>query len=216
MRLRREQGFTVIELIISLGIVAIIMVGLLTAMRSFGITGEKLDARIALVDERRVVSGFLDDVFGQVVLRPRISLTGTPDESTFVGTSAAVQWVGVMPARHGAGGLYHFRLQVVAANDGGTALMLAYLPYMGVELLPNWSLAERRVLLEHLEGFSLAYQLDDGGEWREAWRNSPEPRTLARIRLSISTAGSAWPLMVIPVHRLKPASGSGGIVMGPR
>jgi general secretion pathway protein J len=110
VRLRRK-GFTVIELIISLVIVAIIMVGLLTAMRSFGITEEKLGARIAVVDERRVVSGFLDDVFGQVVLRPRLSLAGTPEESTFVGAPAAVQWVGVMPARHGAGGstIFGFR-----------------------------------------------------------------------------------------------------------
>jgi hypothetical protein len=53
--------------------------------------------------------------------------------------------------------------------------MLAYLPYTGVESLPDWSLAEQRVLLGRLDGFSLAYQLDDGGEWREAWR-SPEPR----------------------------------------
>ncbi|HOY03545.1 MAG TPA: prepilin-type N-terminal cleavage/methylation domain-containing protein, partial [Zoogloea sp.] len=74
MRAGREGGFTVIELIISLVIVAIIMVGLLTAMRSLGLTGEKLDARLALVDERRVVSGFLDDVLGRVVLRPRQSL----------------------------------------------------------------------------------------------------------------------------------------------
>lgn len=216
MSLRREQGFTVIELIISLVIVAIIMVGLLTAMRSFGITEEKLDARLALVDERRVVSGFLDDVFGQVVLRPRLSLAGTPEESTFVGAPAAVQWVGVMPARHGAGGLYHFRLQVAAASDGNSALTLAYLPYTGVESLPDWSLAEQRVLLGRLDGFSLAYQLDDGGEWREAWRNSAEPRSLARIRVSVVAAGSEWPLLVVPVHRLKPASGQGGIVMGPR
>lgn len=214
MRRRPQQGFTVIELIISLVIVAIIMVGLLTAMRSFGITEEKLDARLALVDERRVVSGFLDDVFGQVVLRPRLSLAGTLEESTFVGAPAAVQWVGVMPARHGAGGLYHFRLQVAAANDGGSVLTLAYLPYAGVESLPDWSLAEQRVLLGRLDGFSLAYQLDDGGEWREAWRNGPEPRTLARIRLSISASGSAWPLMVIPVRGLMPAGASARIVTG--
>ena len=215
MRLRHEQGFTVIELIISLVIVAIIMVGLLTAMRSFGITGEKLDARIALVDERRVVSGFLDDVFGQVVLRPRLSLAGTPDESTFVGGAAAVQWVGVMPARHGAGGLYHFRLQVAAANDGGSALMLAYLPYTGVELLPDWSLAEQRVLLGHLDSFSLAYQLDDGSEWREAWRNSSEPNSLSRVRLSIRSARSEWPLFVIRVRGLQPSDRAGSIVRGP-
>ena len=50
-RSRRQLGFTIIELIISLVIVAIIMVGLLTAMRSFGITEEKLDKRLVLVDD---------------------------------------------------------------------------------------------------------------------------------------------------------------------
>lgn len=214
MSLRREQGFTVIELIISLVIVAIIMVGLLTAMRSFGVTEEKLDARLALVDERRVVSGFLDDVFGQVVLRPRQSLAGTPEESTFVGAPAAVQWIGVMPARHGAGGLYHFRLQLGAAIDGGSTLMLAYLPYTGGDTLPDWSVAEQRVLLGRVDGFSLAYQLDDGGEWFAEWRNSHEPRTLARIRVSITASGSEWPLLVLPVRSLLPAGAAGRIVTG--
>ncbi len=124
MRAGREGGFTVIELIISLVIVAILMVGLLTAMRSLGLTGEKLDARLALVDERRVVSGFLDDVLGRVVLRPRQSLAGTPGESTFVGTPAALEWIGVMPARHGVGGLHHFRLQSGLTSSGAAGRRL--------------------------------------------------------------------------------------------
>lgn len=214
MRAGREGGFTVIELIISLVIVAIIMVGLLTAMRSLGLTGEKLDARLALVDERRVVSGFLDDVLGRVVLRPRQSLAGTPGESTFVGTPAALEWIGVMPARHGVGGLHHFRLQSGLTSSGGSALLLSYLPYFGGEVLPDWSLAEQRVLVGRLEGFSLAYQLDDGGEWLGEWRNSPDPRTLARIRVSILAAGSEWPLLVLPVRSLLPAGASGRIVTG--
>ena len=55
------RGFTLVELIISLAIVSVIMLGLLTAMRSFGVTGEKLDQRLAIVDERRVLSGFLSE-----------------------------------------------------------------------------------------------------------------------------------------------------------
>lgn len=210
----REDGFTVIELIVSLVIVAVIMVGLLTAMRSLGLSEEKLDARLARVDERRVVSGFLEDVLGQMVLRSRQSQAGTPMESTFVGTPTALEWIGVMPARHGVGGLHHFRLQSGPDSAGGTALLLSYVPYSGVEIVPDWSLAEQRVLVAHLEGLSAAYQLDDGGEWLVEWRSTADPRTLARLRVSIAASGSEWPLLVIPVRSLLPAGASGRIVTG--
>lgn len=212
----RQQGFTVIELIISLVIVSIIMVGLLTAMRSFGITEEKLAVRLAKADERRVVSGFLEDVLCMAVMRRRSAQVGTPDESTFFGTQAAIQWIGVMPARHGAGGLYHFKLQVSEQLDGGSKLVLSYLPYMGLDVLPDWALAEQRILIGSVDGFQLSYQLDDGGDWRSEWRNTSEPGVLARVRLLIKVAGDEWPLLVIPVRYPLPSGAAGGIVMGPR
>lgn len=214
-RSRRQLGFTIIELIISLVIVAIIMVGLLTAMRSFGITEEKLDKRLVLVDQRRVISGFLDDILGVAVLRPRPAKIGTPEESTFLGRPDSVQWVGVMPARHGVGGLYHFRLYVVGGTEGGSALMLSYLPFAGLEVLPDWSLAEQRILVDRLEGFSLLYQLEGAGEWLAEWRNTAEPRKLARVRLSIVAGGAEWPLLVFPVRSSTRSGGSGRIVSGP-
>jgi prepilin-type N-terminal cleavage/methylation domain-containing protein len=181
VRAGREGGFTVIELIISLVIVAIIMVGLLTAMRSLGLTEEKLDARLALVDERRVVSGFLDDVLGQVVLRPRQSLAGTPGESTFVGTPAALEWIGVMPARHGVGGLHHFRLQSGLTSSGGNALIL---------VIPSLLRAAR---------FFRTGRWRSSGFWWGAWRGSPWPTSLMMAASGSANGATARTREPLPV-----------------
>ncbi|MBN9696262.1 MAG: prepilin-type N-terminal cleavage/methylation domain-containing protein [Zoogloea sp.] len=213
-RIRRQGGFTLVELLISLAIVSVIMVGLLTAMRSFGLTDEKLEKRLAQADERRVVSGFLEDVLGQAVFRPRSSMLGKPEESSFLGTPDSLEWIGVMPPRHGAGGLYHFRLYW--AGDGrSTALMLAYLPYAGLEVLPDWSLAERRVLVESVSGFALRYQREDGGAWLDQWRMGAESGQLGRVGVALAAGGVEWPLLVVPVRVLAKPQPKVQIVNGP-
>lgn len=211
----KQGGFTLVELIISLVIVAVIMVGLLAALRSFGVTDEKLERRLAQADERRVVSGFLEDVLGQAVLRPRLAMAGKPEESCFVGGPDSLEWVGVMPARHGVGGLHYFRLYW--AGDGrSAALMLAYLPFAGLDSpLPDWSLAERRVLVEDVSGFALRYQLEDGGEWLSQWRNTVDSRRVGRVGVALAAGGSEWPLLVVPVRSLVSAGAMGRIVNGP-
>ncbi|KAB2966412.1 prepilin-type N-terminal cleavage/methylation domain-containing protein [Zoogloea sp.] len=214
MQMSRHGGFTLVELIISLVIVSVIMVGLLTAMRSFGITDEKLEKRLSQADERRVVSAFLEDVLGQAMLKPRLAMVGKPEESSFVGAPDSLEWIGVMPARHGAGGLHHFRLYW--AGDGrSAALMLAYLPFAGLEVLPDWNLAERRVLVEDVSGFALRYQLEDGGEWLGQWRSTVDSRQVGRVGVALAAGGAEWPLLVVPVRSLVNPGAMGRIVNGP-
>jgi len=210
----RQGGFTLVELILSLTIISIIMVGLLTAMRSFGITDEKLEKRLSQADERRVVSGFLEDVLGQALFRPRSSMAGKPEESSFLGGPDSLEWIGVMPARHGAGGLHHFRLYWV--GDGrSAALMLAYLPFVGVEVLPDWNIAERRVLVDAVSGFALRYQREDGGAWLNQWRMGPDSGQLGRVGVALAAGGAEWPLLVVPVRTLVKPLPKGQIVHGP-
>lgn len=210
----RHGGFTLVELVLSLTIIAIIMVGLLTAMRSFGITDEKLEKRLAQADERRVVAGFLEDVLGEALFRPRSSMVGKPEESSFLGGPDSLEWIGVMPARHGVGGVHHFRLYV-EGNGRSTALMLAYLPFVGVETLPDWNVAERRVLVEAVSGFALRYQLEDGGAWLDQWRMGPDSGQLGRVGVALASGGAEWPLLVVPVRALVKQLPKGRIVNGP-
>lgn len=214
LHLPRHGGFTLVELILSLTIISIIMVGLLTAMRSFGITDEKLERRLSQADERRVVSGFLEDVLGQALFRSRSSMLGKPEESSFLGGPDSLEWIGVMPARHGVGGVHHFRLYV-EGNGRSTALMLAYLPFVGVEVLPDWSVAERRVLVDAVSGFALSYQLEEGGAWRDQWRMGPDSGQLGRVGVALAAGGAEWPLLVVQVRPLMKPLPKGQIVNGP-
>jgi general secretion pathway protein J len=213
MARRQACGFTLVELIVSLTLMAILMLALLGAMRSIGVTEEKLDKRLAVVEEVRSVSSFLDDILGASALKQRATKVGTPGESTFVGTPLALQWIGVMPARHGAGGLHHFR--VASEMVGGeTALTLAYLPFAGLDVAPEWAQAQRRVLVPHLSALSIQYQLADAAAWLPEWRNTAASPALARVRLAISADGVDWPEQVVAVHAILQNAGGVRIVVG--
>lgn len=211
-----QGGFTLVELILSLVIVSIIMLGLLTALRSFGITEDKLQRRVAAIDESRAVTSFLEDVLGRVAIRPPRpgSVQGAPDESVFVGTSTAVQWIGVMPARQGVGGMHHFRL-FVADVDGAAALMIAFLPYAGTDPGLDWAQAEQRVLLRGLERIDLRYRLVGSNTWLSEWRNSGGPEQLSRVSVTLTVAGVEWPPLVVPARIPMPQGGRSVIVAGP-
>jgi len=93
--------------------------------------------------------------------------------------------------------------------------MLAYLPYAGLEVLPDWSLAERRVLVESVSGFALRYQREDGGAWLDQWRMGAESGQLGRVGVALAAGGVEWPLLVVPVRVLAKPQPKVQIVNGP-
>ena len=56
---RGQGGFTLVEVIVSLGILSLIMLATISALRTFGQTQVSLDKMIDRVDEVRTVSGMV-------------------------------------------------------------------------------------------------------------------------------------------------------------
>ena len=127
----------------------------------------------------------------------------------FVGAPDAVTWVGVMPARHGAGGRNFFRL-AVESLQGEPALVIRFLPWSDSGEFPNWSQAESRVLVRGVKSFVLSYE--DARQtvpaWTNAWQRIDSVPERIRIELQTTSAGP-WPLWVVALRSL-PASELGG------
>lgn len=207
-----QRGFTLVELLVVLVLLSLVVLAMASALRTASQTEERVDARLARIDDLRTTNNFLRSVLGQVSAQKRgdaVPMGSSP--FFFTGAPDAMTWVGVMPARYGAGGRYHFRLSL---TDAG-ALTLQYLPWVDSLTLPNWAAAQSSVLVTGVTALALQYQ-DASGEppaWAPAW--SVIDRLPDRVSIAVQTAAGAWPELVIAL-RVLPGSDprSSGPVFG--
>lgn len=200
MKGRDARGFTLIEVVVALSLLAVILTGLLSALVTFANSASRVEERILASDDVRLIHSFLRQSLGEA--SPR--LRQRPEDSALVsglhGTDTALEWLGLMPARHGVGGLYHLWLGV--GDDGD--LILRYLPYAG-DRAPDWQAASAHVLLRGLRQFELAYQALDEPEWRATWLDAQV--LPARVRIALAREGEVWPALVVPLLAAEPLAG---------
>lgn len=206
------SGFTLVEVIIALALVALIMLGLVSALRTFGGTAAGLDARSGASLESRLLADFLRATLVRATPQPRIQTPETGAVVPFAGSVGELRWLGNFPARHGAGGIHHMRL---FAEQG--RLYLQYLPHPGTSDPPEWSRAPAHLLSDQLDQLRIAYQvrpgrLDEPAEWRDHW--SETERLPGRVRIDLRIAGQARPPLIIALDSAAGRSAAGRIVAG--
>lgn len=203
------RGFTLIELLIVLVLLSLITLALASAMRTAAQTEERVDARMERMDDLRIASDFLRAVLGRVSAQKRVGiLESGSSQHYFMGAATEVRWVGVMPARHGAGGRYHFRLHL----DKNQTLVLQYLPWLDAPDQLNWTLAPSASLAMGVTAFTLQYEdaSDEPVQWGAPW--AALDRMPARIAINVQTVSGTWPELIVPLRALP---GSDGRLRGP-
>lgn len=196
------RGFTLIEVVIALTLVAVILTGLVSALVSFGKTSTRVEERALTSDDVRLVYAFLEQSLSAAAPRVRVRPEDAVPVSWFEGSGTELEWLGLMPARHGVGGLYHLRLGAERGDDGRRALLLHYLPYAGDDPPPDWGAAESHLLLDGVTAFDLAYRALDEDEWRAEW--SAIEVLPARVKVGLAVRGQAWPELIVPVLEAQP------------
>jgi general secretion pathway protein J len=214
--MRAMRGFTLVEVLVVVALLSVVMLALGASMRTIAQTEERVDARLRQADEMRVTANFLSSILGRI--SPRKSDTPTQAGTSlylFAPAPQSLAWIGVMPARYGAGGRYFFKL-ALEPQGGERALVLRYLPWAEVAAFPDWSRAETRVLAPHVDRLALEYGDDIEGQpsWVSQWPYAD--RLPERVRIALSGSFGEWPYLVIALRQL-PASdnGRGGFSLGP-
>lgn len=213
---RPGRGFTLVEVLVATALLSLVLLALGSAMRSMAQTEQRLDARLKAADETRVAAQFLRATLGRVSNRRNAASTQPgASQYLFAGAPGAVAWLGIMPARHGAGGRHYFRLAAEAV-DGRTALVLRFVPWNGAATFPDWARADSRVLLADLARFQVDYAEDgERTTWHPQWA---QPQRLPdRVRLTVaSSSGGEWPPFIVALRQLPMGDGGrGGFSLGP-
>lgn len=212
-RLSQAAGFTLVEILVVLTLMSVVMLALGAAMRTIAQTEERVDQRLQRADEMRVATSFLISTLGRISPRKSPAPTAVGGSlALFSAAPSSVMWVGVMPARYGAGGRYFFRL-TVERHANGADLVIRFAPWSGAGAFPDWASTDSRVLVRGVSQLDLQYAQQDGS-WRGDWT---DPLLLpARIRISVHTPVLEWPQIIVALRQLPAGdNGRGGFSLGP-
>lgn len=194
-----QRGFTLVEAVVALTILALILLATSASLRTFGNTQVALGRVSDRVDELRSVSGFLRGALGSAVVGQSLgglSLggAGASRDTLFVGDGEGLQWRSALLLGEGYGGT--FLLRVGREEDD---LVLRWLdPALQSTLKPDWSQSGRRVLVADLEELGLSYRENYFSEWLSEWDGTGNP---AVVKMNIKARGRYWPELIIKVQQ---------------
>lgn len=205
-----QRGFTLLELLVVMSLLSVIMIGLVSAMRTMAQTESKIDQRLQRLDEIRVARNFLQQTLTRVSAMP-LDAPGATGKKVipFLATPDSVTWVGIMPARPGVGGRHFFRLAIEDA-PGGPELMLRFAPWKPDLIFTDWANAEARVLVTGVKQLSVFTQgippegRNPAEPWPKGWQSGwPIADVLPeQLRLSLVDAQGNWPEWTTALYSL--------------
>src|SRR5450830_1504104 len=113
------RGFTLVELLVAMSLLSLVMLALVSALRTAAQTEERVDRKLQSADELRLVSSFLREVLGRISVQKTPLVKQAGDSPYFFrGEPNEISWLGVLPARHGVGGRHHLRLFLSSTPTG--------------------------------------------------------------------------------------------------
>lgn len=208
----RDGGFTMIELLIAIGLFAIMSGVLFGALRLAGRSTDAGEAKAQAASGMRLASDYLrTQLTSQHPQRMRKMLEFP---LLFGGTRDEVRFAAPLPARVGVGGMWYYRLSL--APVGGTqrnALVLdRMIPDLSALSMPQFTESERSVLADDIKSFEVSYYgrdrnstADVAPTWRGSWEDTQLLPILIQIEV-VPRVGAPWPPLLI-APRAAPEAG---------
>ncbi len=217
----KSRGFTLIEVLVVMALLSLLLLGMTSALFSAGQTEARVDARLTRMEQQRSVQRLLTQLLGSVSAqswRHKTLAAGVTTQG-LLAQDNSIEWVGVMPPRHGVGGRHFLRLGVEQVSpDAPADLVLSYLAWDAAakepDLFPDWSRANKRVLVSGVTAFRVQARSQHPpnawppakawpGDWQSGWSH---PEALPEVvGVQIAVHQQAWPPLWIAV---RPASGT--------
>ena len=201
MMRRATGGFTLLEVLAALALLALLMVGVYAGIRTATVSVRAGSALIERSDQIRSAQQFLRRELAQS-LTQALGRTQRGEPIVFVGTAREMRYVAPLPGYLGRLGPQVQRLQLVDDGAGGLRLelSLALLPPDGE---PPASFGTPQVLLDHIVDGQFGYNglPTEGGTvtWPQNWVDGRELPQLVRIALRPG-GNLSWPDLDVPLR----------------
>jgi prepilin-type N-terminal cleavage/methylation domain-containing protein len=212
-RATTERGFTLIELMISITLVAALATGMLMAMRTSLLSLEKIDSRLQF--NRRVMGmeRILTRQIGGVM--PVMSDCGAGRIPIFLGTADALRLVSSYSMAEGARGYPQFDEFRVVKGDEGLRLVVTEHPYTSPSstapfcggeqsLLPSDVTPSSLILADRLATCTFSYReaLTDAppsAKWLASWDKADLPAAVKIEMTPLDSSPALLPVMNVTV-----------------
>ena len=198
---RRQAGFTLVELLVAMTLLAFLSVSLFGGLRFGARSWEAVVDSSAERDDIASTQTFLRDRLAQLMLPTPGRLGDFNEDENFNGGPEQVEFFAPWLSALSLGGLYRFKLWHEDIGNG--RLMLRWRPAEADpdELEELGDLAGQRVLLDGIAEFSLSYygaaDEDAEPEWLDQWENPDALPRLVRVQLAFAEAGRVWPVFIV-------------------
>lgn len=196
---RSARGFTLIELMVALALLALMSATLAGSLALAGRSWDAGETKVGDTTSMRVAQEFLRaQLEGQHAQRMK-KMPGFP--ILFAGDRSEMRFAAPLPARVQGGGVWFYRLRV-ADVDGHASLVLdRMMPDVTATAMPDFGGAEHSVLATDVKSVSIGYLGPDPGvstgfepAWREQWEDTQ--RLPMMIRIDVEPArGAKWPTL---------------------
>lgn len=210
--MKRMTGFSLLEVLAALLLLAFLLLGVYSGIRTVSHTVRSGSAAVERLDQVRSTQQLLRRELAQAMTQP-IKRNDNGESIYFVGKPREMRYVAPLPGYLGKLGPQLQTLQLVDNGKTGMRLemRLAVLPPDGS---PSRPLGEPQVLLDHVHAGSFSYRGSDDqgrvGDWQTDW---PDGRRMpALVRIDVQLDGlTPWPRLQVPLRvdssALQPLSG---------
>ena len=207
---RRGQGFTLLELVVALTLLALMSAVLFGALGFAGRSWEGGEAKAEASAGMRLAENFLrSQVESMHPMRMR-KMAEFP--LLFAGTADELRYAAPLPARISGGGIWYYRLAVRKDGERSRLVLERMVPDADALSLPEFDGADRSILAEDIAELRIGYFGRDPGAaqlaeptWRDRWDDRNRLPLLLRIDV-IPAKGPPWPVLVV-APRQAPESG---------
>ena len=197
----RQRGFTLLELMIALTLLALMSLVLFGSVRLAGRSTDSGAAKADAAASMRLAQDFLRaNLEAQHPLRMRKILEWP---LLFAGSGDELRYVSELPARVGGGGLWLYRIRVRTDETRSPLVLERMVPDLAADALPQFANADRSILAEDIASLRIGYFGRDrdaattvAATWRDRW-DDPQ-RLPLMIRIDVTPKqGLAWPTLYV-------------------